>query len=550
MPKTAKPTTAHPNEPEPAAAAPVIGLATVTEADIRAWTDPGSYQRGAKYHRDGGMFDPVLRGATLRARCRGSSGGPCDVTATLAPAGPRPAAPIVASACPCPLGGYGNHAVALLLTRLRTPGAFTVRPRHPRAARRPEPRRAARAGRAAAVAPARAGGPVGPAAPRPGDLQRGRRRGAATATGPLDAEVVRRQARAASRRARAGDAWDAAPAVAGKLDGLLTLGEGYLEAGRVADARVLFATPFEEIARAEDVLRGDGEGILYEIAAACVEGLIAVLNAQTGLDPSLRLNADARSDLLRVLYDAWLFDVDLGGLDIAGGVPDALAEAADDAERSTAIDWLRQERRPKGDGDGAEEPAGAGARAPVGVYGRGFADGPGVISIVDWDGGAWRDRALIDFLALFLEREPGGADPETILAAYRDAQLWDEVAALLVELERTGEAVTLAARKLTRPVSFLAFADLLAARGGAEAGRALALVEDRLWETEARMPTPPRPTRSGWAAAMPTSTARTPRWRWPAAASPRCRSATPSPWPRPPGSRASRRAPGRRCVSS
>jgi hypothetical protein len=494
MPKTAKPRTARPNGPEPGAATPDTGLAPLTEADIRAWADPGSYQRGVRYHRDGRIFDPVCRGATLRARCRGSSGGPYDVTATLAPAAPGTSDPIAASACACPLGGYCKHAVALLLTWLRTPEAFAVRPgiREQLAAR-------SRDELVALVELLLRRRPeledlLDLPLPVPATAAGGDGAGATNATGAVDAEVVRRQVRAAYRRARAGgdwDVWDAAPGVAGELDGLLALGEGYLDAGRWADAQGLFAALFEEIGREEDILNGDEEGILYEIAAACVEGLIAVLNAQAGLAPSRRLDADARSRPLRALYDAWLCDVDLGDQDIAGGAPKAIAEAADDAERSSVIGWLRQELRSKGDRGDAGEPAGAGARTPTGVHSRGFAGEPGVISIVDWDihwdgGDAWHDRALVDCLVLLLEREPGGVDPEAILAAYRDAQLWDEVAARLVELGRTGEAVTLAARQLTRPVPFLAFADLLVARGGAEAGRALALVEDRLWETEGK----------------------------------------------------------------
>ena len=59
---------------------------------------------------------PCARGDLLRARCRGSSGGPYLVEATLAPADKPKSRNPVTYLCNCPRGGFCKHVVALLLT--------------------------------------------------------------------------------------------------------------------------------------------------------------------------------------------------------------------------------------------------------------------------------------------------------------------------------------------------------------------------------------------------------------------------------------------------
>jgi hypothetical protein len=62
------------------------GLSPLSDEIIARQTDAGSFSRGKTYFRGKRIFNAVRRGDLLRARCRGSSGGPYLVEATLAPA--------------------------------------------------------------------------------------------------------------------------------------------------------------------------------------------------------------------------------------------------------------------------------------------------------------------------------------------------------------------------------------------------------------------------------------------------------------------------------
>ena len=95
----------------------------------------------------------------------------------------------------------------------------------------------------------------------------------------------------------------------------------------------------------------------------------------------------------------------------------------------------------------------------------------------------WHNRAVIGFLSL-LKGEAGLSDEE-LLAEYRNAELWDDATALLLEMDRVEEAISLAARKLTTAPALIAFADRLLASGDPErVKQAITLVDDRLWEQE------------------------------------------------------------------
>ncbi len=83
-------------------------------------------------------------------------------------------------------------------------------------------------------------------------------------------------------------------------------------------------------------------------------------------------------------------------------------------------------------------------------------------------------------------REHAGLDDEQLLEMYREAELWDDVASLLLQLDRVDEAVAIASRRVTVPHSFLAFASALIGRGGDHIGQALSLVDDRVWEAEGK----------------------------------------------------------------
>ena len=104
------------------------GLAPLSDDIIARQTDSGSFSRGKTYFRGKRIFNAVRRGDLLRARCRGSSGGPYLVEATLAPADKPKSRNPVTYLCNCPRGGFCKHVVALLLTWIDRPESFDVRP--------------------------------------------------------------------------------------------------------------------------------------------------------------------------------------------------------------------------------------------------------------------------------------------------------------------------------------------------------------------------------------------------------------------------------------
>ncbi|MGH2613646.1 MAG: hypothetical protein ACRDJC_00260, partial [Thermomicrobiales bacterium] len=70
---------------------------------------------------------------------------------------------------------------------------------------------------------------------------------------------------------------------------------------------------------------------------------------------------------------------------------------------------------------------------------------------------------------------------------YRNAELWDDATALLLEMGRAEEAIGLASRKLATASALTAFADQLVATGDPKhIERAITLVDDRLWEQEGK----------------------------------------------------------------
>src|SRR5688572_1420387 len=79
------PTRSRPRLEEPTGDAARDRFRSLTEADVREMTDPGSFDRGRSYARSRQIFDASLRGETLHASSHGSSGGPYRVEATLIP---------------------------------------------------------------------------------------------------------------------------------------------------------------------------------------------------------------------------------------------------------------------------------------------------------------------------------------------------------------------------------------------------------------------------------------------------------------------------------
>ena len=91
----------------------------LTEAAIRELADERSFERGWDYYNDGAVQEPARRRNELYGLCYGSRDEPYRVKVVLGESGIREAY------CTCPRGGFCKHIVALLLTYVHEPEAFS-----------------------------------------------------------------------------------------------------------------------------------------------------------------------------------------------------------------------------------------------------------------------------------------------------------------------------------------------------------------------------------------------------------------------------------------
>lgn len=427
----------------PAPATDASRFAPLTEHDVKAQTDDGSFNRGRTYFRQGHIVDSVLRDGAIEAQCHGSEYLPYRVQASLLPHGEKGENPRDVS-CSCPRGGFCKHIVALLLTWVHNPQWFDTRPSvADLLAGKSRDDLVALIERMVQRYPDLEQIVEMPLPVSPGDAG-----GGSANEATIDAAVIRRQVRSGfvGLPHDGGDdifgfGWGMVAYSPDVLESVLELGHSYAAAGQWANGQIVFTVLAEEVCEAMLTVT-DHEGHLADTIAACDEGLAACLDAQSDLPEDQRLPDEARKRLIQTLYDLWHFDTfDIGGLDVSQYGPDTIARNATEYERSVVEEWLRDER-----GDG------------------------------------WSQRALTDFVVRL--RQVGGLNDEEMLGIYREAELWDDVAGILLWMDRVDEAVATAARHLTEPQSLLSFANALTERGGDHVGRALALVDDRAWETE------------------------------------------------------------------
>src|SRR5258708_22060777 len=99
----------------------------LSEADLQAYSDEASFQKGYDYYLHHAIVEPTLSESVLGASGQGSSGRSYRVEATLLPAGDKSTHKVVSAGCSCPRGGFCKHLVALLLTWIHQPERFVVR---------------------------------------------------------------------------------------------------------------------------------------------------------------------------------------------------------------------------------------------------------------------------------------------------------------------------------------------------------------------------------------------------------------------------------------
>ena len=442
-------------------------FAPLTADNIAKQTDSGSFSRGKTYFRGKRIFNPVLRDNQLHARCRGSSGGPYHVEATLAPAGASKARNPLSYACSCPRGGFCKHIVALLLTWIDRPQSFEVRPpiAETLAGKTPEEL-------IALIEAMIAKNPDLESLielPPPKTLKPG--------NAPVDEAAIHRLIVSALQSSRDVDDYgngygysgrygygrgydyghdfeygiDNSAHVASQLEPVVALAEGHAAGGFWSNALAVSATLVEDLTHSLDEF-SDENGDLSAILLRAGAVLTASLAAQEQLAPPERLTDLERGRLIDALLEIWNADIEDESLDDAETGPEAIARCATPVELTGVRERLRGSLLP-----------------PTEEY--------------------WKhqdhNRSVIWFLSLL--GGDGGLSDDELLTEYRNAELWEDAAYFLLDKHRTEEAVGLAARKVSAANQLIAFADrLLAIDDHALAPRAISLIDDRLWEREGK----------------------------------------------------------------
>lgn len=299
-------------------------LPRLTEADVRRLTDSRSFDRGRRYYDEGNISDPVRQGNELRAYCEGSQDEPYRVRVTL-----DEKKGVTQTDCSCPIGVACKHVVALLLTWVHKPESFHEMPPlddllSPRSKeelillikemlkREPDLESLLEL-------------PLTPGQPVASNL-----------------EAYRRQL---NRALRHDDPQD----VASDLDTLCDVADQFFNAKDYSGSSAIFSLILSEIVSDYEEL-GDEDGDIAIVLDRCAEGLGRSLG-EGKIDPA------TRRGWLEVLLDAYLQNIELGGIDLAPTASDAILRHATDEEWAWIEDRLRQliEQSKKQDREWARE---------------------------------------------------------------------------------------------------------------------------------------------------------------------------------------------------
>ena len=414
----------------------------LSEADLQAYSDEASFQKGYEDYLHHAIVEPTLSESVLRAFCHGSGLSPYRVVATLLPAGDKSAHKVVSAGCSCPRGGFCKHLVALLLTWIHQPERFVVRSRlMGRLSEKSREELLALVEQLVQRQP-----DIGPMVEllielplvtpaqeknRPG---RGKER-------TLDPSTI--QSQVASAFYNAGEGWGAASRVAADLEQLCDIGKNFADVGEWANAQVVYATVAEETVMQYEEVHDEGQ--VSWILGQCAAGLVACLSAQSTLPKREQLDAEDREELLTTLFDLWKFGYNYGGIgvDVAG----AIAGNGTAHERKRVEAWLREEMRPGQDSSST-----------------------------------WHNRSVVDFVVKLKQAEH--SSDEDVLEEYRNAGLYKELTERLLQLDRANEALDVARTNLTEPMDVTWFAEQLLKSGEVWREQALAFVEMRLNEVK------------------------------------------------------------------
>jgi uncharacterized Zn finger protein len=357
-------------------------ISTISKDEIRARVGERSFERGMQYFLSGAIFETRQQGATLKARCHGSQGGPYRLEVTLNAEG------VARAHCSCPVGsgGYCKHTAALLLTWLERPEQFAER-EEPDAALE----RRSKAELIALIKQMLRQEPelewlLETPLPAAGKRQE-----------PVDAAVYRRQAAALF----GGDDYREWKALDDVVEGLLAIkeiGDGFAAQEDDASAAAVYSAILGVTLKNYETYQDD-DGELGSVIGQCVEGLGECLGSEEG-------DTDRRELILKELWDVYRFDVNLGGRGLGDEAGELLLEKTTPEERRVVAGWVR-EAMPEGG---------------------------------DWSGN-WRREVFGGFL---LDLEAETLDDKTFLEVCRQTGRAHDLVDRLLSLGRVDEAVAAA----------------------------------------------------------------------------------------------------------
>jgi uncharacterized Zn finger protein len=292
---------------------------TLDESQIRDHVGADSFERGWPYFQRRDIFDARRQGATLKAHCRGSSGGPYRVEATLEDG------QITDSHCSCPVGGGGRckHVAALLLTWQAQRETFApVEELTQTLERRSKAELIVLIQQMLRQEPE-----LEPLLemPLPVPGKRARTRG--------DFTTYRRQAATIFERADFSE-WGAAREIAEQLAAIQEIGDRFLEQHEYVAAAAVYRAVAEEVLENFETF-DDEAGDLSGVIGACVEGLGKCLTGE-------REDVKTREAMLRTLLDVVQADRDMGSIGMGDAPYDVLVQRTTPEERRMVAGWLRE----------------------------------------------------------------------------------------------------------------------------------------------------------------------------------------------------------------
>ncbi|MBM4427460.1 MAG: hypothetical protein FJ031_09500 [Chloroflexi bacterium] len=376
-------------------------IPSLTHAEIQNWVGLSSFQKGMPYFSSGAIYDARRLGQSLKARCCGSQAAYYLLQVTFGLAG------IVSAGCSCPVGDGGRckHVAALLLTWFDSPDSFeeiedptTTLEKHSKEELIAIIRQMIQREPDLAVLLEM---------PLPGRK---------TDEKPLDAQVIRRQARHAMRRVDLEEDWEGAGGVyeaVADLQPLLDLAGQYLGQASPGNAAIIFREVAETLLGYEDAIMTEESSRLGSVIDDCAEGLGECLKSM--------MDAAQREKIQKGLFDIYAWDVEAGGIGIGDGVMDILLEQATPQERQMIAGWAKATLHGKGD---------------------------------------WSRRAMG---GLILELQADSMDDESFLEVCRQTGRLKDLVERLLTLKRINEAVSESQR--ASDYDLLSLADLFVQHG-------------------------------------------------------------------------------------